>query len=61
MRASIAGSRGRAFDIQTVTEVAADRYRIAAQGTLDRRPLKLLTPALRHARGRRLAAGADAS
>ena len=46
VRASIAGSRGRAFDIRTVTEVTADRYRVAAQGTLDRRPLQLLTPAV---------------
>lgn len=46
VRASIAGSRGRAFDIQTVTQVTPDRYAIAAQGTLDRRPLRLLTPAV---------------
>ena len=46
VRASIAGSRGRAFDIQTETEVAADRYRVSAQGTLDRRPLRLLSPAV---------------
>lgn len=45
IRASIAGSRGRAFDIQTVTQVGADRYAIRAQGTLDGRPLRLLTPA----------------
>ncbi|MCP3733901.1 translocation/assembly module TamB [Sphingomonas sp. RP10(2022)] len=45
VRASIAGSRGRAFDIQTVTQVASDRYAVMAQGTLDRRPLKLITPA----------------
>ena len=45
IRASIAGSRGRAFDIQTVTQVSPDRYVAAAEGTLDRRPLKLLTPA----------------
>ncbi len=45
MRASIAGSRGRAFDIQTVVQVSPDRYVVSAQGTLDRRPLKLLTPA----------------
>lgn len=45
VRASIAGSRGRAFDIQTVTQVSPDRYVVAAEGTLDRRPLKLLTPA----------------
>ncbi|MDQ0837913.1 translocation/assembly module TamB domain-containing protein [Sphingomonas faeni] len=46
IKASIAGSRGRAFDIQTVTQVTADSYAISAQGTLDRRPLKLLTPAV---------------
>ena len=46
VRASIAGSRGRAFDIQTVTEVGANGYRVSAQGTLDRRPLKLLSPAV---------------
>ncbi|MEN2785504.1 translocation/assembly module TamB domain-containing protein [Sphingomonas qilianensis] len=44
--ASIAGSRGRAFDIQSVTEVTPDSYSVSAQGTLDRRPLKLLTPAV---------------
>ncbi len=46
IKASIAGSRGRAFDIQSVTQVTADSYAIAAQGTLDGRPLKLLTPAV---------------
>ena len=46
VRASIAGSRGRAFDIQTVTQVTPDRYSVVAQGTLDRRPLRLLTPAV---------------
>ncbi|MGW8277948.1 translocation/assembly module TamB domain-containing protein [Sphingomonas aurantiaca] len=46
IRASIAGSRGRAFDIQSVTQVTATSYAIAAQGTLDGRPLKLLTPAV---------------
>ncbi len=44
--ASIAGSRGRAFDIQSVVQVTPDRYTVSAQGTLDRRPLKLLTPAV---------------
>ena len=46
IRAAIAGSRGRAFDVQTVIGVTPDRYAVAAQGTLDRRPLKLLEPAL---------------
>ncbi|MEP9402820.1 translocation/assembly module TamB domain-containing protein [Sphingomonas silueang] len=57
LRASIAGSRGRAFAIDTVTQIGADEYRIAAQGTLDRRPLKLETPAIvrREGEGWRLA------
>ncbi len=46
IKASIAGSRGRAFDIESVTDVTVDSYRIAAQGTLDRRPLRLLSPAI---------------
>ncbi len=46
IRASIAGSRGRAFDIRTVTQVTADRYRVSATGTIDRRPIKLDTPAV---------------
>ncbi|MEN2789233.1 translocation/assembly module TamB domain-containing protein [Sphingomonas oligophenolica] len=46
IRASIAGSRGRAFDIQTVTRVTPDSYTVSAQGTLDRRPLQLVTPAV---------------
>ncbi|KQM65155.1 hypothetical protein ASE75_07690 [Sphingomonas sp. Leaf17] len=46
IRAAIAGSRGRAFDIQTVTAVTPDRYSITARGTLDRRPLTLLEPAV---------------
>ena len=46
IKAAIAGSRGRAFDIQSVTQVTANSYAIAAQGTLDGRPLKLLTPAV---------------
>ncbi len=46
IRASIAGSRGRAFAIQSVIGVAADRYTIQAQGTVDRRPIALQTPAV---------------
>ena len=46
IRAAIAGSRGRAFDIQTVTQATSDRYSITARGTLDRRPLELLEPAI---------------
>ena len=44
--ASIAGTRGRAFDIQSVTQVTPNSYAMSAQGTLDRRPLKLLAPAM---------------
>ncbi|MBD8677309.1 translocation/assembly module TamB [Sphingomonas sp. CFBP 13720] len=56
-RASIAGSRGRAFAIQSVIQITADEYRITAEGTLDRRPLKLETPAVlrREGAGWRLA------
>src|SRR3546814_10703365 len=46
VRASISGSRGRAFAIQTVTQVTPDRYTIRAEGTVDRRDLTLLTPAV---------------
>ncbi len=46
LRASIAGSRGRAFAIQTVTRIEPDRFVANAQGTLDRRPLKLLSAAV---------------
>ena len=46
IKASIAGSRGRAFDIQTTTDITDDSYRVMAEGTVDRRPLKLETPAM---------------
>ncbi len=45
IRAAISGTRGRAFDIRTVTQVSADRYVVSAEGTLDRRPIRLVTPA----------------
>ena len=46
IRAALSGSRGRAFAIQTVAAVTPDRYTITAKGTLDGRPLTLLTPAV---------------
>lgn len=46
VRASIAGSQGRAFAIQSVTQVTADEYRVQAQGSLDGRTLRLETPAV---------------
>lgn len=41
----IAGSRGRAFDLAFAADVGRDGYRISGEGTVDRRPLKLETPA----------------
>ncbi|WP_234419142.1 translocation/assembly module TamB domain-containing protein [Sphingomonas sp. EC-HK361] len=46
VRASISGQHGRAFDIQTVTQITADRYVVTGQGTVDRKPLKLLSPSV---------------
>lgn len=46
IKASIAGSRGRSFDIRGEADVTPDRYRITAAGTIDRKPLKLLEPAV---------------
>ncbi len=45
-RVSIAGSRGRAFAIQGVVGITPDRYTLTAQGTVDRRPIALATPAV---------------
>ena len=57
VRASISGSRGRSFSIETITQVRPDRYVVRAKGTVDRRDLKLLTPAVvtREGEGWRLA------
>ncbi|MGN6278758.1 MAG: translocation/assembly module TamB domain-containing protein [Sphingomonas sp.] len=46
IKAAIAGSRGRAFDVRTVTDITENGYRVSAEGTVDRRPLKLETPAV---------------
>ncbi|WP_156679665.1 translocation/assembly module TamB domain-containing protein [Sphingomonas profundi] len=45
VRASIAGSRGRAFDLTTEAVLAPDRVRLVGQGSVDRRPIRLTTPA----------------
>ncbi len=45
VRASIAGSRGRAFDLVTEADLAPNRVRLVGQGTVDRRPIRLTTPA----------------
>ena len=46
IRLALSGQRGRAFDIQTVTKVTPDSFAVSAQGTLDRRPVQLTTPAV---------------
>ena len=45
VRASIAGSRGRAFDLVTEAVLAPNRVTLVGQGTVDRRPIRLTTPA----------------
>jgi translocation and assembly module TamB len=46
VRASFAGSRGRAFSINSEIDVAADSYTVRANGTVDRRELRLVSPAV---------------
>ena len=56
VRASLAGSRGRSFDVQTVAQVRPDRIELMGSGTVDRKPIRLISPALftREANGWRL-------
>ncbi len=44
--AQLSGTRGRAFDLRGVADVTPDRYSITAEGQVDRRPIKLLSPAI---------------
>ncbi|MEP6784557.1 MAG: translocation/assembly module TamB domain-containing protein [Sphingomonadales bacterium] len=46
VRANLAGSRGRGFELQTVAKVSPDRIVVDAQGTVDRRPIKLNSAAV---------------
>ena len=46
VRASFAGSRGKAFEFQTVAQVSPNALRLVGSGTIDRTPIKLITPAL---------------
>jgi translocation and assembly module TamB len=46
VRAAFAGSRGRAFDLQGVATVAPDRVSIIGEGTIDRKRVKLTSPAV---------------
>ena len=45
LRASIAGSRGRVFDLTTQAVLAPDRVRLTGQGHVDGRPIRLSSPA----------------
>ena len=45
VRASFAGSRGKAFEFQTVAQVSPSSLRLIGSGTIDRTPIKLITPA----------------
>ncbi|MES2290636.1 MAG: translocation/assembly module TamB domain-containing protein [Pseudomonadota bacterium] len=46
VRANFAGSRGRGFELQTVAKVSPDRITVDAQGTVDRKPIKLTSAAV---------------
>jgi translocation and assembly module TamB len=45
VKARLAGSRGRAFDLQTVADFNGDVIRVSGDGTIDRKPIRLETPA----------------
>ena len=45
IRASLAGARGRAFDLQTVAHGRGGTWRIEGGGTIDRKPVRLLQAA----------------
>ncbi len=44
--ASLAGSRGRSFDFQTQTRLEPDRIEVSGSGTIDRKPIRLIGPAV---------------
>ena len=46
LTASIAGTRGRAFAIAGKALVSPEGYRVTAEGNVDRRPIRLVTPAV---------------
>ncbi|MDR6788042.1 translocation and assembly module TamB [Sphingomonas sp. BE138] len=46
VRASIAGSRGVGFRVDTVTQITADGYALRASGTIGSQPIRLETPAV---------------
>lgn len=46
IEARLAGSRGRAFDLQTVAEITPSTIQLTGGGVIDQKPVKLETPAL---------------
>ncbi|WP_157220246.1 translocation/assembly module TamB domain-containing protein [Flavisphingomonas formosensis] len=46
VKASLAGSRGRSFELQLLGTVDPGRVSLTGQGTIDRKPIKLTTPAV---------------
>jgi translocation and assembly module TamB len=46
IRTSIAGSRGRAFDLQTEAMIDPMKIQLTGQGTIDRTPIRLTSPAV---------------
>jgi translocation and assembly module TamB len=46
VKAAFAGSRGRAFDLQTVAQVAPDRLTVTGGGSIDRKPVRIDSPAV---------------
>ncbi len=46
VKANFAGSRGRGFDIRSVVDVSPDRFVVGAEGTVDKRPIKLNSAAV---------------
>ncbi|MBV8685402.1 MAG: translocation/assembly module TamB domain-containing protein [Alphaproteobacteria bacterium] len=44
--ARIAGTRGRSFAFETVTDIAPGRLRVTGRGTVDRKPIQLTEPAV---------------
>ncbi len=45
-RASVAGSRGAGFAVQTAVAIAPEGYTVRAQGSIGRQPIRLETPAV---------------
>ena len=46
VKVNLAGSRGRGFDIRSVIDVTPNRFVVNAEGTVDKRAIKLNSPAI---------------